>query len=99
MDRMAHTHHITLVDGRVTRIPGGIQVKGVATITADGTFPPPFGSQLPTLTIELMGGNEIVFSNISVLFGEPAAAHFGSSPLHGVVRKSSDKPDERKWDK
>ncbi len=46
-DRMAHTHHITLVDGEVTAITGGIQVTGPATVTANGVFPPPFGSTLP----------------------------------------------------
>lgn len=32
MDRMAHTHHITLIGGEVTTIPGGIRVTGLATV-------------------------------------------------------------------
>lgn len=90
-DRMAHTHHITLKDGEVTVIPNGIQVTGEATITANGSWPPPFGSTLPILTIEITGGtgeNSVRFSNITVLFGPPASIHFGPNPLHGVVRKA-----------
>ena len=91
MGRMAHTHHIKLTDGEVTIIPGGIQVTGEATITANGSFPPPFGSVLPMLTIEITGGtgeNSVAFANITLLFGPPASAHFGPHPLHGVVRSA-----------
>lgn len=91
MDRMAHTHHITLNDGEVTIIPDGIQVKGEATITANGAWPPPFGSTLPTLTIQITGStgeHSVPFSNIAVLFGSPASIHFGPSPLHGAVRRA-----------
>ncbi|HZS54984.1 MAG TPA: hypothetical protein VFA65_11310 [Bryobacteraceae bacterium] len=96
MDRMAHTHHITLVDGQVTAIAGGIEIKGPARITGNGTFPPPFqtNTDLSTLTIDITGGNTVAFSNIAVTFGDQAAGHFGMSPLHGVVRKSSDKSDK-----
>ena len=89
MDRMAHTHHITILDGDVTPTATGFQVTGYATITKDGTFPPPFGSTLPLLTIEITGGtgeDSVRFSNITVLFATPAAGHFGTAPLHGVVR-------------
>lgn len=91
MDRMAHTHHITLVDGVVTTIPGGFQVKGPATVTANGAFPPPFGSEIPVLTIDITGGtgeNSVEFSNITLAFGDPADKHFGTQPLHGVVHAS-----------
>jgi hypothetical protein len=95
MLRMAHTHHITLVGGRVTRITNGFQVTGYATITKDGAFPPPFGPTLPLLTLTITGvpptaseESTITFSNITLLFGAPAAGHFGSNPLHGVVRTS-----------
>jgi hypothetical protein len=88
MDRMAHTHHITILDGDVTPTATGFQVTGYATITKDGAFPPPFGSTLPLLTIEITGGtgeDSVRFSNITVLFAAPAAGHFGTAPLHGVV--------------
>jgi hypothetical protein len=88
MDRMAHTHNITLTDGCVTSITGGFEVTGTATITANGAWPPPFGSTLPSLTINLTGGtgqNSVTYSNVSVLFGAPADGHFGSNPINGVV--------------
>jgi hypothetical protein len=88
VDRFAHTHHITMLDGDVTPTATGFQVTGPAAITKDGAWPPPFGSSLPTLTIEITGGtgeNSVRFSNITVLFAAPAAGHFGTAPLHGVV--------------
>lgn len=90
-ERMAHTHHITLVNGKVTTIPGGIEISGPATVTANGAFPPPFGSTIPNLTIDITGStgpNSVTYSNISVLFGSPASIHFGTAPIHGVVRSS-----------
>ncbi len=95
-DRMAHTHHITLVDGQVTTITGGIEIKGSAMITGNGAFPPPFqtNKDLSALTIEITGGNTVAFSNIALTFGDQAAGHFGTLPLHGVVRSSSDKSDK-----
>lgn len=93
MDRMAHTHHITLVNGAVTAIPGGFQVTGPATVTANGKFPPPFGSDLPTVTIDITGENSVEFSNLTLVFGDPAAGHFGTQPVHGVVVRTSDKGD------
>jgi hypothetical protein len=89
--RSAHTHHITLQHGTITRITNGFQVTGPATITKDGVFPPPFGAVLPTLTITITGGQpdvrgDVVFSNITVDFGAPSDVHFGTNPLHGVVR-------------
>lgn len=87
--RMAHTHHITMVNGTVTTIPGGIEITGSATVTANGIFPPPFGADIPTLTIDITGGtgeNSVPFSNITLTFGQPAAGHFGTQPIHGVVR-------------
>ncbi len=97
MGRMSHTHHITLTDGEVTIIPGGIEVTGPATVTANGAFPPPFGSELPTLTIDITGGtgeNSVPYSNITLVFGTPASHHFGAQPLHGVVRISKDEEHE-----
>jgi hypothetical protein len=96
MDRMQHTHHITLDNAEVTTIPGGFRVKGPATVTANGAFPPPFGSDPPMLTIDIVGGTgpkSVRFSNITLLFGEPASGHLGTQPLHGVVVRRSDRDD------
>jgi len=94
--RMAHTHHITLLDGQVTAITGGIEITGSALITGNGTFPPLFQTSrdLSTLTIDITGGNVLAFSNIALTFGDPAATHFGTKALHGVVRRSTDKSDK-----
>jgi len=93
--RNAHTHHITLQGGQVSAIPNGFRVTGPATITANGKLPPPFG---PTsaLQIDITGGNAVELSNVAVTFQEDAAGHFGTSPLHGVVRtvRNFDKDDE-----
>jgi hypothetical protein len=91
--RMAHTHHITLVDGQVTNIAGGIEIKGSAMIAGNGAFPPPFQKNLDlsSLTIDITGGNAVAFSNIALTFGDQAASHFGTAPLHGVVRGVSNK--------
>jgi hypothetical protein len=85
-DRNAHTHHLKLVDGTVTFLPGGaIEVTGPATITANGNFPPPFGPS-STLTIEISGGNSVLYSNLKVTFAGDAQTHFGMQAVNGVVR-------------
>lgn len=95
MLRMAHTHHITLRNGEVTRTASGFQVVGRAIITKDGSWPPPFETadeELPTLTLEITGSTSehgVIFSNITVMFGDEATMHFGMNPLHGVIRSSS----------
>jgi type 1 fimbria pilin len=89
-DRNAHTHHITLTNGKVTfPSPGTIEVSGgTVTITANGAWPPPFGSTA-SLVIDISGGtgpNSVTFSNIKVTFGDDAEKHFGPNPINGVVR-------------
>ncbi len=83
--RNAHTHHITLVSGTVTFLTNDIQVTGPATITGNGSFPPPFGGN-STLQIDIVGGNTVAYSNIKVTFIGDAQSHFGVAPMNGVVR-------------
>lgn len=85
--RSVHTHHITLVDGAVTPLANGFEVTGPVTITANGNFPPPFGTP-STATIDIVGGNSVAFSNIKVTLTGAAVAHFGPQPINGVVRSS-----------
>ena len=88
--RNAHTHHITMSDGAVTMLSGGgFQVVGPATVTLNGG-PTPF-AQVSTLTIVVTGGTDVKFSNISLTFPAtaPAASHFGTVAIPGVVRKVS----------
>jgi hypothetical protein len=87
--RNAHTHHVTLVDGTVTPLVNGFRVTGTAIITANGTYPPPFGPS-STMQIDITGGNSVTFSNIQLTFLGEATAHFGSQPINGVVQSSKE---------
>src|ERR1700760_3395156 len=82
--RNPHTHHVTLVGGEVSAITGGFRITGgQVTITANGNNPPPFGAN-NALQIDVVGGNTVDPSNISVTFLDDAGGHFGAQPLHGV---------------
>jgi hypothetical protein len=95
--RSAHTHHISLTDGVVSidwatncpafapPVTGGFAVTGTAFITGNGS-PAPFGNPNP-LTICVLGGSTVEFSNLTLTFGMPAAKHFGTKAVHGVVAK------------
>ena len=76
--RGAHTHHVTLVDGDVTRITNGFRVTGTARITLNGSLAPVSPSPL---VIETTGGSDIEFSNITLTFEPPGSNHFGAAPL------------------
>jgi hypothetical protein len=55
----------------------------------NGGFPPfALQGQLSQLTVCITGGTQIEFSNITLVFGEPASGHFGSQPINGAVRKA-----------
>jgi hypothetical protein len=86
--RGAHTHHITLVDGDVTQITNGFRVTGTATITLNGNTAPVSPSPL---VIEITGGSDVEFSNITLTFEPPGSNHFGTEPLPGVVRSVKEK--------
>jgi hypothetical protein len=90
--RMQHTHHLTVQGGTVTPITGGFEVTGPVTITKDGG-PAPVAIQGSTLVIDIVGGTLVKYSNITLTFENGAANHFGTEPLHGVVRKA-DRPDD-----
>jgi hypothetical protein len=81
--RGAHTHHITLADATVTWMTNGFQVSGMATITLNGGPAPVSPSPL---VITVTGGNNVKFSNISLVFGSPGSKHFGTEALPGVVQ-------------
>lgn len=83
-DRVAHTHHVSLVNGRITPITNGFRVTGTATITASGS---PAAFSPSPLTIDITGGSSVPYSNIKLTFGSPASGHFGTYPLDGIVRR------------
>ena len=83
MTRDRHTHHISFANATITWLANGFSVSGMATVTLNGS-PAPIS---PTpLQVEVTGGSEVPFSNISLTFGSPGSKHFGSDPLVGVVR-------------
>jgi hypothetical protein len=84
--RMQHTHHLTVIGGYITPIAGGFEVTGPVTITKDGG-PAPAALQGSTLVIDITGGPDVEFSNITLTFKDGATTHFGPQPIHGVIRK------------
>ena len=94
--RGAHTHHIVMTDGVVSpdwmascaklfspAVFQGFVVTGPAFVTANGS-PPPFTNP-STLTLCVVGGTSVKFSNFAMTFGSPASGHFGTFAIHGVV--------------
>jgi hypothetical protein len=88
-DRMSHTHHVALRHIKITSIPNGFQMTGIATITKDGS-PAPFNPA--PLQVNFTGGTSLLISNVALTFlnpttGNNASLHFGSLPILGVVGK------------
>jgi hypothetical protein len=97
-----HTHYITMKDATVTynptdcpAAPAGtpaytarIEINGTASVFANGSVAP-FGqySQLQVCIAGGTGAPDVQFSNITLVFQNPAAKHFGPQPIHGLVRK------------
>ncbi len=110
--RSPHTHHITMTDATVsldtTLCPvdsptttGRFMITGPADITGNGTAAPfQVKGGLSTLQVCITGGTEVAYSNVTLTFAAkaPATGHFGSLPIHGVVRTArgfdKDKDDE-----
>jgi hypothetical protein len=99
-----HTHHIKLINQTVTwNMDGcpvvapattvGFQISGtVALVTGNGSSAPFETTTPPTsmLQVCVTGGDEVPYSNVSLVFSAPAANHFGTQAIHGVVRTASD---------
>jgi|SRR5215469_5688744 len=101
-----HTHHIKMtgtitynptdcpVPASITPIPR-IEVKGMATVAANGgPFPPSSSTPVPSqLQVCIDGGTAsgtvVAYSNVTLVFGTPASTHFGSQAIHGVTRKAN----------
>ncbi|MEO6800269.1 MAG: hypothetical protein ABI178_10055 [Rhodanobacter sp.] len=72
---------------------GGFAVTGSAYVTGNGSNPP-FGNP-SNVTICILGGTGtgvpgtayVEYSNFTLTFGEKAAGHFGTQPIHGVVTR------------
>jgi len=95
-----HTHHITMRDATVTYNPTNcpvaakttppyvarIEIEGTASVLANGSVAP-FGqySQLQVCIAGGTGAPSAPFSNITLVFENPAAKHFGPQAIHGFV--------------
>lgn len=80
--RQGHTHHLRMMDGRVTAIANGYRVSGTASLTSNGALAPFSGSPV---TVDVTGGNAMPFATVKLTFAGAAAGHFGDSALSGVV--------------
>ena len=101
--RSPHTHHISMTNVTVSydtsvcpannppTTVSGLVVNGTATTSGNGG-PASFESKgASTLQVCIMGGSEVTFSNVTLVYTGPATGHFGSQPIHGVVRSVSTK--------
>ncbi len=103
MTRGAHTHHFTMKNATISYntsacppeptgnppTTGRFVLNGYAHITGNGS-PAPFSKNetiLSPLQVCITGGTEVQFSNITMVLGAPATGHFGTQPIHGVVRR------------
>ena len=99
--RRPHTHHISMSNATVSydtsvctannpaTTVSGLVVTGTAPTTANGG-PAPFDPKnISTLQVCIMGGADVSFSNVTLVYSGPATAHFGAQPIHGVVRNVS----------
>ncbi len=73
---------------------GGFQFTGPVSLMTGNGSNAPFETSPPSSVIQVCvsggeGNDSIPFSNISMTFqgGSPAISHFGSQPIHGVVRE------------
>jgi hypothetical protein len=81
-------------------------LTGEADITGNGTAAPFQKSPttgvitLSPLQVCITGGTEVTYSNMTMTFqtGAPAIKHFGTFPIHGVVRKAHDNDHDHDHD-
>ena len=99
--RSPHTHHISVTNATVSydtslcpansppTTVSGLMVTGTAPTTANGG-PAPFDpNNTSTLQVCIMGGSGVSYSNMTLVYSGLATTHFGSQPIHGVVRSVS----------
>jgi hypothetical protein len=97
--RGAHTHHIVMTDAKVVKEPATgcpadappttprFMVSGPASFITGNGSPGPFEKNGPTtLVVCVTGGSDVTYSNITLVMTGPATGHFGTQPIHGVVR-------------
>jgi hypothetical protein len=71
----------------------GLQFTDTVSLLTGNGSNAPFETSTPSSSLQvcISGGDEIPYSvtnsNITLVFSGPAATHFGSQAIHGVVRK------------
>jgi hypothetical protein len=101
--RSPHTHHISVTNAKVTYDTSvcpansppttgtGLVVTGTVTTSGNGS-PASFESKgASTIQICVIGGSEVSFSNMTLVYTGPATGHFGTQAIHGAVRSVSTK--------
>jgi hypothetical protein len=96
--RSPHTHHISMTNASVsydlTVCPAnspattgsGVVFTGTAKTSGNGS-PASFESKgASTLQVCIIGGSQVQYSNVTLVFSGPATGHFGTQPIHGVVK-------------
>jgi hypothetical protein len=99
--RNPHTHHISVTSATVSydtsvcpvnnppTTSAGLVVTGTSTTTGNGG-PAPFESKgSSTVQVCILGGSQVNFSNMTLVYSGPATGHFGPQPIHGVIRNVS----------
>jgi hypothetical protein len=89
--RHPHTHLITVSKATITALAGGgFELSGQVFVTADGDAAPFMSKCSDTtqckLTIDVVGGNVLPLSNITLTFSGPPTTHFGTQAIHGFIR-------------
>lgn len=99
--RNPHTHHITMKAAALAENVNGclIQLSGPASVTVNGGAPPfdPMLTKPSQATVCITGGVGVQYANLSFTFASGSLAatmHFGSQPIHGVVRKTGPNADD-----
>ena len=72
---------------------GGFQLNGTVSLLTGNGSNAAFETSPPSSTLQVCvsggeGNDSVPFSNVTMTFGSesPASTHFGSQPIHGVVR-------------
>ena len=96
--RGAHTHHLVLTDAKVIhgdtdcpvdnpKTTPRFSVNGTPDFFTGNGSPGGFQKNGPsTVQVCITGGTDVAYSNMTMAFKGPATGHFGTQPIHGVVK-------------
>jgi hypothetical protein len=88
-----------------TPVPtSGFQVSGTVSLLTGNGNNAPFETKPPSSTLQVCvtGVDNAPYSvanaNITLVFTGAATTHFGTQPIHGVVRIAATDPNDKEWD-